>query len=85
MSYAGKNGQPTAEYPQNPNGSELNCAGLCDPSGQVFGLMPHPEAFLSAYNHPNWGKVKRQNPQMSDEGAGLKIFKNIVNHIKENN
>lgn len=84
MSYADKDGQSTAKYPQNPNGSELNCAGLCDPFRQVYGLMPHPEAFLSAYNHPNWGKIKRQNPNMSEEGEGLKIFKNIVNHIKEN-
>ena len=84
MSYTDKTSQATDEYPQNPNGSELNCAGLCDPSGQVFGLMPHPEAFLSAYNHPNWGKIKRQNPDMDENGDGLKIFTNIVNYIKDN-
>lgn len=81
LTYCDENGQETAEYPLNPNGADLNCAGLTDPTGQVFGLMPHPEAYLSLYNHPNWGQLKRQNPTISEEGEGLQIFKNIVNHI----
>lgn len=81
LSYCMADGSPATEYPHNPNGAELNCAGLCDPTGQIFGLMPHPEAFLSLYNHPNWGQLKRQTPTLSDEGIGLIIFKNIVNHI----
>ncbi len=81
LSYCLADGSPATDYPDNPNGSEVNCAGLCDPTGQVFGLMPHPEAFLSLYNHPNWGQIKRQNPSIGDEGAGLKIFQNIVQHI----
>ena len=68
-------------YPENPNGAELSCAALTDETGHVFGLMPHPEAFLSLYNHPNWGQLKRQNPNLPDEGAGLQIFKNIVAHL----
>ncbi|MBN2710653.1 MAG: phosphoribosylformylglycinamidine synthase subunit PurQ [Calditrichaceae bacterium] len=83
LSYAGKDGHPTDEYPVNPNGSELNCAGLCDESGHVFGLMPHPEAFLSLYNHPDWGRMKRVNTHISEEGQGLEIFKNIIKHIME--
>ncbi len=78
LSYADAQGNPTAEYPQNPNGSELNCAGLTDPSGQVFGLMPHPEAYLALYNHPNWGQMKRQHPDISEAGEGLMLFKNII-------
>ena len=81
LSYCLADGSPASEYPQNPNGAELDCAGLCDPTGQVFGLMPHPEAFLSLYNHPNWGQLKRQNPTISEEGMGLKIFRNIVEHV----
>ena len=81
LSYCTEDGSPATAFPENPNGSELNCAALCDPTGQVFGLMPHPEAFLSLYNHPNWGQMKRKNPNISEEGAGLKIFQNIVNHI----
>ena len=82
LDYADKSGNSTSEYPLNPNGSQINCAGLTDPSGQVFGLMPHPEAYLSLYNHPNWGQKKRQNPGISEQGEGLEIFKNIVNKLK---
>ncbi|MCF7858688.1 MAG: phosphoribosylformylglycinamidine synthase subunit PurQ [Candidatus Cloacimonetes bacterium] len=83
LSYCNAEGEITGEYPQNPNGSDLNCAGMTDRSGQVFGLMPHPEAYLSLYNHPNWGQIKRQNPKISENGQGLKIFKNIVDHINK--
>ena len=81
LSYCDENGSETAEYPQNPNGSDLNCAAITNESGQVFGMMPHPEAFLSLYNHPNWGQLKRQNPKISEDGEGLQIFKNIVDKI----
>jgi len=82
LSYCDENGNETSEYPQNPNGSDLNCAALTNESGQILGMMPHPEAFLSLYNHPNWGQLKRQNPQISEAGDGLKIFRNIVEKIK---
>jgi phosphoribosylformylglycinamidine synthase I len=85
LSYCDEQGNITDQYPANPNGAALSCAGLCSPSGQVFGLMPHPEAYLSLYNHPNWGAIKRQNPQISEEGEGLQIFKNIVAHIAQQN
>ena len=83
LAYADFDGDPTDVYPFNPNGAALNCAGLTDASGQVFGLMPHPEAFLSAYNHPDWARRRRQNPDASEEGEGLRIFKNIVAHIAQ--
>ncbi len=47
-------GEPTQEYPYNPNGSPMGIAGLCDPSGRVLGLMPHPEAYSHPTNHPAW-------------------------------
>lgn len=81
LSYCDSKGNVTDEYPLNPNGADLSCAGLSNETGQVFGLMPHPEAFLSLYNHPNWGQMKRQNPNISEDGDGLKIFKNIVEYI----
>lgn len=65
-----------AGYPFNPNGSELNIAGICDETGRIFGLMPHPEAFLFPQNHPRWTREKVK------EGWGLKIFQNAVNFIK---
>jgi phosphoribosylformylglycinamidine synthase len=81
LSYIDANGDGTSQYPLNPNGAALNCAGLTDPTGQVFGLMPHPEAFLSAYNHPDWARRKRLRLGASEEGEGLRIFRNIVEHI----
>jgi phosphoribosylformylglycinamidine synthase len=81
VSYCDPDGTPTDVYPFNPNGSELQCAGLTNASGQILGMMPHPEAFLSLYNHPNWGQLKRRNPDISEDGEGLQIFKNIVRHI----
>lgn len=83
LSYCDDKGEITDEYPLNPNGAELNCAGLTDKTGQVFGMMPHPEAYLSFYNHPDWARKHIVDPKHSDEGEGLKIFQNIVNHIKE--
>jgi len=82
LSYADAEGNPTAEYPANPNGAELNCAGLTDPGRQVFGLMPHPEAFLSAFNHPAWAQRRRINPALPEEGEGLRIYRNIVEAVQ---
>ena len=82
LSYCDSSGRPTSTYPANPNGSQLNCAGLCDSTGQILGLMPHPEAYLSVYNHPNWPQIRRCHPEVTEEGKGLQIFKNIVEHIK---
>lgn len=81
LSYCDETGQPTAAYPWNPNGSELQCAALTNRTGQILGMMPHPEAFLSLYNHPNWPQLKRQNLALPDAGEGLQIFTNIVQHI----
>ncbi|MFW5808473.1 MAG: phosphoribosylformylglycinamidine synthase subunit PurQ [Spirochaetota bacterium] len=83
MAYANENGNPASGYPENPNGSQYNVAALTDITGQVFGMMPHPEAALTVYNDPQWGKMLRENPDRSHDGDGLAIFKNIVNHIKE--
>jgi len=60
-------------YPWNPNGALDNIAGVCDPSGRVLGLMPHPERFLVREQHPRW---TREN--LPEEGAGLAVFKNAV-------
>ncbi len=69
----------TAEYPSNPNGSDLNIAGICDPTGCIFGLMPHPERFLTRWNHPRWTRES-----LPEEGDGLAIFKNGVNYARAN-
>ena len=80
LRYADKNGEPTGEFPYNPNGSLNNIAGICDSTGRVFGLMPHPEAYLSPYNHPNWIRQK-ESGTLPKEGAGVVIFRNAVDYI----
>jgi len=70
---------PTMEYPKNPNGSPDGIAGICDPTGRLFGLMPHPEAFLHRTNHPRWTRE-----ELPEEGQGVVLFRNAVNFIREN-
>lgn len=60
-------------YPDNPNGSQESIAGICDPSGRAFGLMPHPERFIDATQHPRWTREGLQ-----DEADGVAIFRNAV-------
>jgi phosphoribosylformylglycinamidine synthase len=63
-------------YPDDPNGSEAHIAGICDPSGRVFGLMPHPEAFMHPENHPDWTRGA------ITEGLGVRLFVNGVASAK---
>ena len=67
----------TTEYPANPNGSPHGIAALTDATGRLFGMMPHPEAFLHRTNHPHW--TRRSLPE---EGDGLAIFVNAVDFIR---
>lgn len=66
-------GDDVLPYPINPNGSAANIAGLGDPTGRVLGLMPHPERFLFATQHPQWTRRR-----LSGDGAGMQIFRNAV-------
>jgi phosphoribosylformylglycinamidine synthase len=66
-------------YPWNPNGSVGNIAGISDPSGRVFGLMPHPERHIDPLQHPRWTRESKKK-----EGDGLSIFKNGVAFIEKN-
>jgi phosphoribosylformylglycinamidine synthase subunit PurQ / glutaminase len=75
--YAGPDGRPTAEWPYNPNGSADAIAGICDPSGRLFGLMPHPDAYLYPFHHPHWTRQRLDGP-LAAEGEGMKIFRNGV-------
>jgi phosphoribosylformylglycinamidine synthase I len=84
MKYCDKMGNATDAYPENPNGSFQAAAALTNPSGQVLGMMPHPEAYLSLYNHPNWGMHLRNHLVDSEEGGGLQLFKSIVKAVKQN-
>lgn len=75
--YVDSEGKPTEEWPANPNGSTAGVAAICDPSGRLFGMMPHPDAYLYALQHPQWQR-RSQTGDSSDEGEGLAIFRNGV-------
>lgn len=88
MQYADHDGrQAQGRWPLNPNGSLEDIAGICDPTGRIFGLMPHPEAFNHFTNHPEWTRrketiIRQGNTAVPEEGEGIKIFRNAVDYMK---
>jgi phosphoribosylformylglycinamidine synthase len=83
LRYCNADGSIATEFPANPNGSTNAIAGICDKTGRVFGLMPHPEAFLSPFNSPDWTR-DRANGKIAEEGDGVMIFRNAADYIAEN-
>jgi phosphoribosylformylglycinamidine synthase I len=73
-----ENDQVVFKYLDNPNGSLNGIAGICNEQGNVFGLMPHPEKYVSKYTHPYWTREK----SLPEEGDGLAIFRNAVEYAK---
>lgn len=71
--YADEQGNNQAGYPDNPNGSIMNIAGICDTSGRVFALMPHPERHIRFTQHPQWTRSG-----VKEYGDGFPIFRNAV-------
>ncbi len=69
----------TTDYPANPNGSVSGIAGICDETGRIFGMMPHPEAYSHYTNHPRWTREK-----LPAEGMGVAVFRNAVEFIRTN-
>jgi len=78
------NGQVALRYAEgeNPNGSERGIAGVCDPTGVVLGLMPHPERFTDPTHHPAW--TRRGEAWLNQSPAGLRFFRNAVEHVSAN-
>lgn len=68
--------QAQLPYPANPNGSIANIAGVCDETGRVFGLMPHPERHIERTQHPRWTRGEGATP-----GDGLAVFRNAVDYF----
>ena len=75
--YTDEHGNSQADYPHNPNGSAGNIAGICDSSGRIFALMPHPERHIRGTQHPQW---TRQGAKKY--GDGFQIFLNAVKWAK---
>ncbi|MEM9253599.1 MAG: phosphoribosylformylglycinamidine synthase subunit PurQ [Planctomycetota bacterium] len=73
------NGQIALRYADdNPNGSARHVAGICDPTGLVFGLMPHPERYTDPLQHPTWTRLCEAH--LAAETPGLTMFRNAVEH-----
>ena len=86
IQYALPDGNPAeGKFPFNPNGSINDIAGICDPTGRIFGLMPHPEAFNHWTNHPDWTRdketIKRRGGIKPGTTAGIRMFQNGVDFI----
>jgi len=71
--YTDENGDSQAGYPYNPNGSVENIAGICDSSGRIFALMPHPERHIRGTQHPQWTRLGAK-----EYGDGFQVFLNAV-------
>lgn len=71
--YTDEHGNRDAGYPYNPNGSVGNIAGICDASGRIFVLMPHPERHIRGTQHPQWTRLGAR-----EYGDGFQIFRNAV-------
>jgi len=88
--YADEQGRPAqGKWPFNPNGSLYDIAGVCDSTGRIFGIMPHPEAYNHYTNHPDWTRKREELARMGkeierEEGEGITIFRNAVEYIRKN-
>lgn len=72
LRYVDAAGNPTG-YPGNPSGSQAGVAGICDATGRVLGVMPHPERHVLPTQHPQWTRLG-----LAPEGDGLRLFRNAV-------
>ena len=77
LTYVCADGSPSnGEYPDNPNGSILDIAGICNPQGNILGLMPHPENHIHPHQHPQWTRGLNRH-------SGLKLFENGLKYANE--
>jgi len=77
VKYVGPDGRPGAGFPANPNGSQRDAAGLCDATGRIFGLMPHPERFVAPTQHP----LHTRRPDAPADGA--RLFRRAVDYFRQ--
>lgn len=75
--YVNERGEESG-YPWNPGGSIQNIAGICDPTGQILGMMPHPERHVEPTQHPRWTRNG-----LKEWGDGFLIFRNAVDYVKD--
>ncbi len=80
LRYTGVVGGDVPDLPPNPNGSTNDIAGLCDESGLVLGLMPHPERYTTPTQHPAFAR-RHAEGSLETEPAGLRLFRSAVEHV----
>jgi phosphoribosylamine--glycine ligase len=91
FTYCGEEGNNAdGQYPLNPNGAMEDVAGICDKTGRIMGMMPHPERAIYSFSEPEFHlkkeKAKRDNKEMLEFiESNLKIFRNAVDYVKEGN
>ncbi|MBD3261431.1 MAG: phosphoribosylformylglycinamidine synthase subunit PurQ, partial [Candidatus Altiarchaeales archaeon] len=77
FTYCGEGGEKAQGYPENPNGSLADIAGITNPQGNVLGMMPHPERVIHAHQMADWTRKKYE------EGDGAQIFQSIKEKIEK--
>ena len=88
LRYCLPDGYPAnGSFPHNPNGSIGDIAGICDPTGRIFGLMPHPEAYHHFTNHPDWTRIQDANRRKGivtnpEKTPGIRLLENAVRFIQ---
>ena len=80
--YVDSEGKPSMDLAYNPSGSMRSIAAICDPTGRIFGLMPHPERYLDPLSHPE-SQLQKVLEKLPSEGLGLQIFRNGVEYALE--
>ncbi|GIW92344.1 MAG: phosphoribosylformylglycinamidine synthase [Pirellulaceae bacterium] len=78
LRYTARRGEKVVQYPANPNGSIADVAGVCDPTGRIFGLMPHPERHIDPTQHPQWTRQEK----LPEVGHGMAVFQNAVRYFQ---
>jgi phosphoribosylformylglycinamidine synthase len=81
LRYCTSQGEPSdlpLDFPDNPNGADFNVAGISDPTGRIFGLMPHPERYMDPTHHPFWTRLD----SLPEYGEGRQMFQNAVDYFQ---
>jgi phosphoribosylformylglycinamidine synthase len=88
--YSKPDGHPAeGQFPHNPNGSLRDIAGICDPTGRILGLMPHPEAYHHYTHHPDWTRrlamqLRQKSPVDTEPVLGIRLFENAIRYLAGN-